>query len=137
MDERDPVDHSEFVYRRIHRSFFTAGAPTPVWPWAFRPNQNDATGISVFRASFATPTSILADVDPTKVDDYYIARLSVAALRNLGLTVEPEPVAGGSPGHAVVPELSWSAYQAKKQQVKPILVELAKLASADIVHSAS
>jgi hypothetical protein len=52
----------------------------------------------------------------------------------LGLTVEPDPVPGGPPGHAVIPQLSWQAYQSQKQHWKPILVELAKLASSDIVH---
>ncbi len=33
--------------------------------------------------------------------------------------------------------LQLSAYQSRKHALKPILVELAKLASADIVHSAS
>jgi hypothetical protein len=94
MDEHDPVDDGEFVFRRIHRSFYTPGVATPVWPWAFRPNANDTTGISVFRASFGPPASILATLDPAKAQDYYVARLSVAALRILGLTVEPDPVLG-------------------------------------------
>ncbi len=72
---------------------------------------------------------------PDKVGDYCIARLSVRDLRNLGLTVMPEPDSNGPPGHAVIPELSWPAYLADKQQrCKLILVELARLASADIVH---
>ncbi|MBI2805466.1 MAG: hypothetical protein HYX68_10860 [Planctomycetes bacterium] len=135
MNEQDPIEDGEFVFRRIHRSLFAAGAAIPVWHSAFRPNGNDSTGLSVFREGFATPASILANVDPAKANDYYIARLPVAALRKLGLTVEPDPVAGGPLGHAVIPELAWPAYQAGKLQLKATLVELAKLASADIVHT--
>lgn len=137
MDEHDPVLDGEFVFRRIHRSFYTPGVATPVWPWAFRPNANDTTGISVFRAAVGSPASTLSMLDPAKAQDYYVARLSVEALGSLGLTIEPDPIPGGPPGHAVIVELSWPAYRAHKQRIKPILVELAKLASADVVHVAT
>jgi hypothetical protein len=134
MDEKDPVDDNEFVYRRIHPIFFDPALPIPVQGQAFRPNQNDTTGLSVFRATFAQPADTVANIDPAKAKDYYVARLAVRELRKLGLTVRPEPVPGGPLGHAVIPELSWPAYQAQKLHWKPILVELAKLASADIVR---
>ncbi len=134
MDETDPVEDSEFVYRRIHPTFFDAALPIPVQREAFRPNQNDTTGLSVFRAGLAKPAEALANLDPAKAKDYYVARLAVRDLRKLGLTVGPEPVPGGPLGHAVIPDLSWPAYQAQKQHWKAILLELAKLASADIVH---
>jgi hypothetical protein len=50
------------------------------------------------------------------------------------LTVVPEPDPNGPPGHAIIPELSWSAYQANKRRLKQVQVEMAKLASAAIVH---
>ena len=137
MDEHAPVDESEFVYRRIPRAYYDASLPIPIQREAFRPTANDTTGLSVFRAQFAQPLDTLTNVDPAKAKDYYVARLSVRDLRKLGLAVEPDPIAGGSPGHAIIPELSSAAYQANKQSLKPILVELAKLASADIVHVAS
>ncbi len=137
MDEQDPVDDSEFVYRRIPRAYYDATLAIPVQREAFRPTENDTTGLSVFRAQFAHPLDTLATVDPAKAKDYYVARLSVRDLRKLGLTVAPNPLADGPPGHAIIPELKWSAYQANKQTMKPILVELAKLASTDIVHAAS
>jgi hypothetical protein len=135
MDETDPVDDGEFVYRRIHPIYFDPSLPIPVQREAFRPNQNDTTGLSVFRATFAQPGDAMANLDPDKAKDYYVVRLAVRDLRKLGLTVSPEPVPGGPPGHAVVPELSWTAYQAQKQQSKTILVELAKLASTDIIRT--
>lgn len=123
MDERDPVDESEYVYRRIPRAYYDSHLPIAVQGQAFRPSQSDTTGLSVFRAAFAQPTDTLVNVDPAKVKDYYVARISVGALKKLGLSVDPE--------------LSWPAYQANKQALKPVLVELAKLASTDIVHEAS
>jgi hypothetical protein len=106
----------------------------PVQRDAFRPNPNDTTGLSVFRADFVQPPDTLANLDPAKAKTYYVVRLAVRDLRQLGLTVVPEPVSGGPPGHAVIPDLSWSAYQAQRSHCKSILVELARLASADIVH---
>jgi hypothetical protein len=134
MDEHDPVGADEFVYRRIHRTFFDSSVQVPIQFPAFRPNQNDTTGISLFRAGFLQPADTLADIDPSKAGDYYVVRLAVSDLRRLGLTVVPEPLSGGPPGHAVIQELTWATYQGRKQYCKPILVELAKLASADIVH---
>jgi hypothetical protein len=134
MDENDPVDDSEFVYRRIHPNFFDPALPMPVQRDAFRPTENDTTGLSVFRASFARPADALANLDSAKAKAYRVARLAVRDLRNLGLTVRPEPVPGGPTGHATIPELNWSGYQDRRLHWKSILVELAKLAGADIVH---
>lgn len=133
MDENQPVEDEEFVYRRIHQNFYDPKLTQAVLFEAFRPNKNDTTGLSVFRAQFAQPKDTLP-ADPAKAKDYYVARLAVQDLRKLGLTVVPEPQPNGPPGHAAIPEISYQAYQANKQSWKPILVELAKLASADIVH---
>jgi hypothetical protein len=92
MDEREPVDTEEHVYRRIHRDHYQ---PPAVLVLAFRPNQNDATGISVFRERFVKPADILAPVDEAKRGNYYVARLAVRDLRRLGLTVVPEPDPNG------------------------------------------
>lgn len=137
MDENAPVEDSEFVYRRIHPRFCNPNLALPVQRDAFRPTEEDATGLSVVRAHFARPVDTLAILEEARAKAYYVARLAVRDLRNLGLTVVAEPVPGGPPGHAVIPELSWQAYQAQKQHWKPLLVELAKLASADIVHQPS
>ena len=58
---------------------------------AFRPTTNDATGLSVFRAGFLRPEDTLANVDPAKRNDYYVARLAVANLLSLGLTAVADP----------------------------------------------
>jgi hypothetical protein len=122
MDERDPVDDGEFIYRRIHRVFLDPKTQILVQFPAFRPNQNDTTGISVFRAHFLRPVDTLVHIDPAKARDYCVARLAVGDLRSLGLTVIPNPLAGGPPGHALIPELSLATYQAHKKQFKMVLV---------------
>jgi hypothetical protein len=134
VDEYDPVHEDELIYRRIHRSFFDPAVDPPIRAEAFRPREDDTTGLSVLRALFVQPEATCANIDPARAHDYYVARLSVRALQALGLTVEPDPIAGGPPGHAVIPQLTWANYQANKKQRKTTLFELAKLASADIVH---
>src|SRR5438128_668080 len=133
MDELEPVDDSEFVYRRIHPQFFDPALAVAVQLEAFRPSRNDNTGLSVFRARFARPEDCLPS-DPAKAAGYFMARLAVADLRNHGLTVQPEPVPAGPPGHAVIPELSWASYDGDRAHWRPILLALAKLASNDVVH---
>jgi hypothetical protein len=136
MDERDPVADTEFVFRRIHPSFYRADQALPVLYQAFRPAKQDTAGLSVLRAVLAQPQDTLPR-GPAKASGYWVARVAVIDIRKLGLTVAPDPILGGPPGHAVIPELSWDAYQTDKARWKPILAELARLASADIVRSAS
>jgi hypothetical protein len=137
MDEHEPVQDDEFVYRRIHRNFYDGSIPTRIRREAFRPSHNDATGLSVFRAAFVQPADTLTNIDASKQNDYYVARLAVEDLHELGLTVQTDPDPAGPPGHAVIPELSWQAYQADKRRLKQVQVELANLASAAIVHQPS
>jgi hypothetical protein len=76
-DQRQPVDDSESVYRRVHRNFYQANLPIPIQPAAFRPNPNDTTGLSVFRAGFVHPIDTLVSVEVSKRNDYYVAILAV------------------------------------------------------------
>jgi hypothetical protein len=134
MDEQQPVDASEFVYLRIPRIYYQAGLPIPIHPAAFRPNSNDTTGLSVFRAAFVQPADT---IEAGKRNNYYVVQIAVQDLHRLGLTVVPEPDPNGPLGHAIIPELSWQAYQADKQRMKQIQFELAKPASAALVHQPS
>jgi hypothetical protein len=136
MDELEPVADSEFIYRRIHPKFYNPSLPIAVLLEAFRPNRNDTTGLSVFRACFAQPVDCLPQ-DPSKLVGYFVARLTVFDLRMLGLSVQPEPILGGPPGHAVIPELSWGSYEVDRARWKPTLLALAKLASNDVVYRPS
>ena len=121
------------MYRRIHRNFFDPALSLPIQLAAFRPNQNDKTGLSIFRARFVQPVEVLVNLQSRR-NDYLIARLAVRDLIRLGLTVIPEPNPSGPPGHAVIPELNWDAYNADKKRLKEVQHELALLASRDIVH---
>src|ERR1043166_6483379 len=106
-DELQPVQEDEFVLRRIHRSAFKAELSPPVLRIAFQPNENDDTGLSVYRERCVSAAATLANVDPGKRDAYYVARLAVRDLVRLGLSVVPEPDPNGPPGPTVLREVRW------------------------------
>src|SRR5882672_5524059 len=113
--QNEPVAEDEIVYRRVHRSFFDPAVLVPIRAAAFRPNANDESGLSVFRARFVTSGDTLTNVAESKRNAYLVVELSVKDLNGLGLTVVAEPDPDGPPGHAVIPELSWAAYVANKK----------------------
>jgi hypothetical protein len=137
-DQSQRVEETEFVLRRIHQQHVEEGAPFPILATGFRPTENDTTGISFFREKFLShPTVALSSVDAAKQNNYFLVRLAIRDIYPLELTMLPEPDPEGPPGHAVIPELSWSAYQADKDRLKKIQYELAKLACNGIVHRPS
>jgi hypothetical protein len=69
-----------------------------------------------------------------KPDEYLVARIHVEDLQSLGLSVIRDDLAMGPPGHALIPEISSDAYQRDKAKCKAIMVELARLASSQIVY---
>lgn len=128
------IDDDENVLRRIHQTFYRRDLPIPVSRAAFEPNKNDIDGLSVFRAEFITPERLVLDrKEPTL---YCVAALPVLNLRRLSLTVLSAEI-DNLPGHAIIPELAYSAYQANKHRLKEILVELARLVSTRIVFGPS
>jgi hypothetical protein len=134
-EELEPVGDQEFILRRVHNSYYDANFPVPVQRGAFRPNEQDLTGISVYRERFVrAPSDVLDAVKPEKRGMYYVARLSVRALTSLGLTVVPDPDPQDIPGHCIIPELSWPKYQVDHDRLADIQQQLAKLGSQDIVH---
>src|SRR5262245_62167982 len=107
-EELEPVGDQEFILRRVHKSHYRDGLPTPIQRVAFRPNENDTTGLSVYRARFVSLYSdVLQAVREEKRGQYYISRLSVRALRRLSMTVVPDPNPEDIRGHCIIPELSW------------------------------
>jgi hypothetical protein len=124
------------VFRLIHKNFYKAGLPLPVQPEAFRPTNNDGDGLSVFLDGQATPEQALLAVPPEKRDLYYVARIPVRELQQLGLTLRDSPI-GEAPGHAVIPEMNTQAYQQNKVAGKERQKKLAEVASANIIHRPS
>lgn len=130
MGQGDAVTPDEAVFRRIPKSRFHEGDDVPVDPVAFRPREDDIEGLSVYRAKKVGPREVaLAYRMP---GDCFVARLAVADLLDLHLSVVPDERPDELPGHALIPELSWGRYQADKGRSKGIQFALASLASKAI-----
>ena len=133
IGERSPVGIDEIVLRRIPniKDFIDIELAQPIARVAVGPNRNDIDGLSVFRANFVTPKQ-LADAGSNR-NGYYIASIKVEELNMIGLTVIPDAKDDQLPGHALIPELKYSKRRSDKNNMKPLLLKLACLASQNIV----
>lgn len=131
-DAREPLGPEEHVLRRIHKNQANPGQVLAILPAGFRPGKADVDGLSVFREKLVSPTEVASA--GRKPGDYYVVRLSVQALNTLGLSAVADVKPNGPPGHALIPELAFTAYEQDKERLKAVLVELARLGSQAIVH---
>jgi hypothetical protein len=129
MTGEDPVDPGEYLLHRVHPNNFDETQPTPILRCEFEPKPRDTDGISFYRETI-TSAADLANAGKTP-GIYYVARVKVADLLALGLTVVP--TAGTLPGHVSVPELSFQQFRKDKSASKDLQRVLAVLASQDIV----
>jgi hypothetical protein len=104
-DETEPITDDELLYRRIPAALnlYDPHAKPHLLPDAFRPNQNDVTGLSVYRAKFK---SVEEAAQGREGKSYYVAVLRTGDLRARGIEVVPRPIAG-DPGHAEIPGLTY------------------------------
>jgi len=105
----------------------------PVNRLAFKPTDRDDKGLSVFREDCGTTPAQAASAGPNP-QGYYVARLEVAEVTPFGISIEPDPQPGPL-GHALIPELSITSYNANKNTSKELMLKLAEIASRAIVHS--
>jgi hypothetical protein len=107
------------------------GAEESILIGAFRPNENDHDGLSVFRTAIVTPEQLVSAAGQ-RPDSYVVARLRIADLQKLGLTVILDDAQ--QPGHCLIPEINLHSYLANKRHWRSVLVELSNLAAKDIVY---
>jgi hypothetical protein len=131
-DSQDSIGPDEFVLRRIHRNHCSRDLPRVIHFAAFRPSREDTLGLSVFRELYVSAALVAGS--GRKPGEYFVARLSVKCLRDLGLTVVPDADASALPGHALIPELALAEYERDKPRLKDVLLELSRLAGQTIVH---
>ena len=104
----DPSEQSlladdEVVYRRIPVSTRWHVPGGPVLPQAFRPRDDDVTGLSLVRAEpFNTPEQ--AGAGKSK-QGYYVAALRVRDIRCNKMDVVPRPIPGVN-GHVEISDLT-------------------------------
>src|SRR5271166_1419197 len=101
----EPIADDELLFRRIPVSmgWYDPAVDAQPSPLAFRPRDDDATGISVLRgAPYNTPE--VAGRGPSK-KGYFVAVLRAGDLRKSGVLVAPAPMEGIS-GHAEITSLT-------------------------------
>jgi hypothetical protein len=128
----DSIAADEFLLRRVNQNRVDPGPPIVIGYVGFRPTPEDTQGLSVYREKFITAAEFAAG--GRKAGEYYVVRLSVTAVTSLGLTVISDEHANGPAGHALIPELSFSAIQRDKRRLREVQVHLAALASQAIVQ---
>jgi len=137
--ETDEVTPDELVFRRIlNRTDYCLPEPSSrrVSLVAFRPTDDDDTGISIYRQACGVEPSQVA-MGPFS-GGYYVAAIAVADITGLDIeglrpTVIPSPSAGLK-GHASIPELNVTLRDGSKRQYRLLAQRLADLASDGIVH---
>lgn len=142
IDENSPVSDDESILRRIVNSedYYNASLEVPVTPTAFRPTSKDTSGISIYRRKFVEPQNVAnAGTNP---NGYYVAQLDVSDINQKGVTAIPVPLDETDPsylpGHSEIPEINCEDYKASKEnkkKIKALQVELAILASKDIIYT--
>lgn len=135
----DEIADEERVLRRVPAVYCDEKLPQPIQRLAFRPGPADTDGISVFRASLISPDEMLSVIaDEKKRRRFYVVRLQVRDIRQLGLSVVPTPdVVHHLPGHASIPEMNIRDYHSNEggnyAQCGDWQQQLARLAARDIV----
>jgi hypothetical protein len=120
-DPTDPIADEEYLYRRVpvKTGWVRDGV---VDPYAFRPNVNDVTGLSLERASFGSPEEAARGRSSS---GYYITRVKAKHIRDLGLVIVSKPTE--RPGHVELPGLTYENRRAN--QAEEWQVQLADLAT--------
>ena len=106
FDGSEAIADHELLYRRIPAAsgFYDPQADPNPSPLAFRPTQQDTTGLSLSRAKYKNPEQAARGREGKR---YYVAVLRAGELRRLGMDVVPRPLAD-DPGHCEIMELSFA-----------------------------
>ncbi|TAJ91387.1 MAG: hypothetical protein EPO31_14355 [Gammaproteobacteria bacterium] len=112
-----PID-VEYVLRRIPNQidYIKLTLSRPVTRLAFRPNNRDTGGISLFRELFTTALDLARSGQCET--GYYVIRLQVREITSIGLTLVPDPKDDQLSGHCLIPELECEYKLLDKQSSK-------------------
>lgn len=126
------------VLRRVHRRHSLPSFPVTIGIEAFRPNQNDVDGLSVFLSEEFGGISPeeCARTGRGAPGDYLVVELREDELAKLGLTLVVDMNADAPKGHMFIPEVNWRDYSANlsaKTRLKELMALLAEIATRSIV----
>ena len=125
-DGSEPLADDEIVFRRVTEKsgWYKPESGRPLAWLAFRPNQNDVDGLSVWREKYYKTAKQAAATGAMPGRRYFVVSLRVAQLRQAGIVVEPSPEDGG-PGHASLVNVNASAYAENSNSVRGLAEKIA------------
>jgi hypothetical protein len=118
-DGTEPIGDDELLYRRVPLHFFDENNDPKLSPQAFRPHQNDTTGLSVSRAMYKSAEQVAQNPRGKR---YYVAVLRAGDLRTHGISVAPDPKPPDDLGHAELPDLTYDHRKDKAAEEWSILL---------------
>jgi len=130
-DAGEPVADDEVLYRRVsdRSGWYDPSLDRPIAWEAFRPNERDLDGISLWRArSYESPERV-ARIGAKANRQYFLLVLRAGTLRSVGATMLPTPSPAG-PGHVTLANLSAIEYRRDRNAVR----ELAESIAHDLVE---
>lgn len=122
-DGHEPIADDETLYRRIPEfpeSHYQPDSDRPLAWVAFRPNERDVDGLSVWRAKYVTLEQAASG---RSGKSYYVVLLKAGELRELGCVVVPTPDVGT--GHASITNMSSNSYAENKNDVRNMAERIA------------
>lgn len=120
-DGSEPIDDAEVLYRRIpdSKGWYDAGSPpSSLSPDAFRPTENDTTGLSLSRAKYKSVEDAALG-RPGKT--FWVAKLLAGEMRLHGIELVPRPLPG-DPGHAEIPSMTYPVRKSAECEGRTVLL---------------
>ncbi len=120
QDEEDAIDDEEVLLRRIptRPDFMNPAAGSRPSRMAFRPREDDQTGLSVFRERYISAVDLCRNSEGKR---FYVARFLARDIRAVGMDVRPRRN-GPKPGHAEIISLTFENRKDDKSETWQIFM---------------
>ena len=125
MESEHALAPGEYLLRRVFCAapYSQVRSDGSLTRGAYTPNREDTDGLSLYREKScggATPRELAAS-GRRPASCYVIYRIRLADIQSLGLSVVPVP--SGLPGHCVIQEFTFSAYNDKTQKQRWVRIQ--------------
>ena len=120
-DGTEPIAPNELLYRRISFALYDPERDSAASPRAFRPNEKDTTGLSLYRAKYHTPEEIAPAIAK---HPYWVGILRAKDILRDGMSLVPRPMPPQFIGHAEITDLTYECRRTRHaESLQMILVE--------------
>lgn len=121
----EPVADDEILFRRVSEAsgWYDPTSDRPVAWLAFKPNENDVSGLSVWRAKYRSAAET-ATIGAQPGRRYFVLALRAGELRRVGVSIVPSPGEGGV-GHVSLSNLNAIQYRENKDAMRNLAERIA------------